>query len=589
MNKKPLYLSIGAFIFKGGSMKIKKFSLVIFLVTCLITNLFVFRLKSFADVAPEYKAVKHNAVFTSTDIPFSGQGAYYTITNVSGLTPCSASYPNFIYTNDNVTFGVISASDVIANIANRGLGILLQSASTFINAYFNYVKGIWNCVEVNGQTFIQDGLYDANHNFYGYALNDISGCYFNGVNPPDITVPNNTVNNVHNYLIYNAESYIDPAPYIRVICPSYDVFISNYDDTTTPDFSEIFNGRPFFDSWWYYPAGVSYNSFGSSGFRAANSSCYGAYYWDSSIRYTKWNQLCYKLELFGQQNLLDYTTLFDYNVQNDEQVYIPYLVIGLNGLNGDPISGTNYTFTYSNGEYSTSASDISNINYISSSPISNILGYRGKISNNTVTVQGVPIVNSGTFDIYMNGTVLDGTYKPEKSIVNNEFYNFSVSNDNSYVTTTQIVSQSQTYNNESFSNVQNSYSEYIDNGTINYNNVSQVVNENIVNYYGSTNDPTYDPDPEPDNPDNPLDWSDLIELIKELLEAIGAVIVGIFEGLISMITQVLQAIANIISNLGGFTDFLSALFGFLPSPVPEVLAAGFSLCVLCAVIKFLRG
>ena len=86
-------------------------------------------------------------------------------------------------------------------------------------------------------------------------------------------------------------------------------------------------------------------------------------------------------------------------------------------------------------------------------------------------------------------------------------------------------------------------------------------------------------------------WLNIVGAIGNwvLGEAIGAVIVGIFEGLISMITQVLQAIANIISNLGGFTDFLSALFGFLPSPVPEVLAAGFSLCVLCAVIKFLRG
>ena len=44
-----------------------------------------------------------------------------------------------------------------------------------------------------------------------------------------------------------------------------------------------------------------------------------------------------------------------------------------------------------------------------------------------------------------------------------------------------------------------------------------------------------------------------------------------------------------MEDMDGMSDFFSSLFAWLPDPVPQILGAGFGICLICGIIKFIRG
>lgn len=99
----------------------------------------------------------------------------------------------------------------------------------------------------------------------------------------------------------------------------------------------------------------------------------------------------------------------------------------------------------------------------------------------------------------------------------------------------------------------------------------------------ATPEPTLPPStPETGDGDGDLDLSGLIDLIVSLLGGL----VDLFTAVISSLISLFQSLLTMAS---GFSEFLTASFGYLPSDVLNVLGAGVVLMIILAVIKFIRG
>lgn len=85
-------------------------------------------------------------------------------------------------------------------------------------------------------------------------------------------------------------------------------------------------------------------------------------------------------------------------------------------------------------------------------------------------------------------------------------------------------------------------------------------------------------------------------LIEKLLSGLGSVVSGIIKGLLSLLTQAVEAISGIgelftsfvgslVGLWGGFTSFLSAVFPFLPAEFITIVELGLILMIAAAVFK----
>lgn len=85
-------------------------------------------------------------------------------------------------------------------------------------------------------------------------------------------------------------------------------------------------------------------------------------------------------------------------------------------------------------------------------------------------------------------------------------------------------------------------------------------------------------------------------LIEKLLSGLGGVLSGIIKGLLSLLTQAVEAIsgigelftsfvASLVGLWGGFTDFLAAVFPFLPEEFITIVELGLILMIAAAVFK----
>ena len=548
-------------------MKIKKFSFILLLVMCLITNLFVLRLEVFADVPDARKVEAH---FQSMSNPvgwdYVMSNVYYTVEDATGIPSSNFAGPVYYYTVDNTTFQSVSGGDLITLILNRGLGLVLQPerARAIISAFFSEI------VNAKASSYVKGGLYDSKENFLGYALDNLNGLYYavNPVEGGDITVPTEMTNTVYNYYNYYLLENPEELPYFNVHNDIPDSSLlanftpQSYIQQVQNALGEFSNGHIFNISLYNYDLsqyawsdGLVQN--GTTGkFYAISSDILGV-----AIDTTSYDDFVVYYNIkdnFNSSSLLNSNKYFKYTVKDSSgnNASVSYYSIDSNG----------YSVTDTNSSFNTT------------------------LGKNNFTMSYPVFPYGADFTIYRSINIFNSinvtqTYSPS-TYYSNSFNNYSTSNDNSITTSTTQISNSVTNNSSAYDSSSSSYYNYVDNGYVDNSSISQNTTTVINNYYGTDSGGNNGGG---DDPDSPLDWSDLIDLLKNLFEAIGAVIVGIFEGLISMITKVLEAIANIVSSLGGFTDFLSFIFGFLPSPVPEVLAAGFSLCVLCAVIKFLRG
>lgn len=87
------------------------------------------------------------------------------------------------------------------------------------------------------------------------------------------------------------------------------------------------------------------------------------------------------------------------------------------------------------------------------------------------------------------------------------------------------------------------------------------------------------------------------DIISGIASGVGSIIKGIFSIVKQLVDAVADAIASITKSITdlssllktGFTDFLSAVFPFLPQEFITILIAGLSLFLLGVTIKILRG
>ena len=536
---------------------------------CLITNLFVFRLEVFASES-DYTVVKHLGSFSLSSVPWEyAATSYYTVNNNTSAPSSSPLSPNVFYTSDGVTFQYVSFKEVIILTLNKKIGVVLgdNELTDFVNEFYTDIQNA-----IDGSGHAAAALYTESGSFLGYAVNDISGCYYsaNPVSSSPVNIPSEYVNNVYNCYNYFVSINSDESAYFVYHPVSSGTVTSNWGSSQSSlDRLQVL--QSFLGSY----SADDYIILTTKFFTDLNIYAVGDSYWKA----------CSNEYIFVSYN----TTMYDSFVSNFSEGFND---VDYNTLNGGSTDTGILIYAYDNGNVvsslpgtSVSSFSVSNLSSQSSFVIQTAYSdyeVRQPISNVDFTVYRT---YQDYEDININQSYNQGSFNT------NSFNTFNPSSDNSFSATGQQVSQAVTTNGNIYSSMSNDFYNYVSNGNIDNSSIVTETTNIVNNYYGDNPDNPDNPDhpDNPDNPDTPLDWSDFIELLKHLLEAIGAIIVGIFEGLLSLITQVLEAIGSVVSNLDGFTDFLSALFGFLPSPVPEVIAAGFSLCILCAVIKFLRG
>lgn len=85
-------------------------------------------------------------------------------------------------------------------------------------------------------------------------------------------------------------------------------------------------------------------------------------------------------------------------------------------------------------------------------------------------------------------------------------------------------------------------------------------------------------------------------MIEKLLSGVGDVVKGIIKGILSLLTKAVEAlqgiadlfttfVASVVELFGGFTDFLAAVFPFLPQEFFTILSLGLLLTVAAAVLR----
>lgn len=541
-------------------MKIKKLYFSLLLVMCLITNLFVFRLQVFAEVSQDRIVVGHGGSFGVIGFNYSMHQKYFTIQDATGIPVSSVTGPVYYYTVDNTTFQSVNGGDLLMLILNRGVGLVLQpeKAAALIQGFFSEITG------ATSSGFIEGALYDSNDTFLGYALDNINGLYYSPspVDANEITVPSEMTNNVYNYYEYYILENPETVPYFTFHGPDKTSILNNlsFSDTTiVNDFSDYLDAN-------FGSVNVSLLH-GANGYMPAMK--YGNYY-----RCASFDDVCMVSSSTSSYDAF----CVGHNISTNDFSYTSLLTSSSWGFECDVLD-SNFE------KYDDTTCTIFDTNGTTTGTMYRYFVVFGNQYGSMFFPFGKDVTIYRDMSTF-NQVNVTKTYSPT-TYITDSFNSYNTSNDNSISTSVNQITNSVSNNSSSYSSSSSSYYNYVDNGYV--DNSSMITNTTTVinNYYNDDNGGGGGDNPS--DPDSPLDWSDLIELLKNLLEAIGAVIVGIFEGLISMITQVLDAIGSIVSNLDGFTEFLSALFGFLPSPVPEVIAAGFSLCILCAVIKFLRG
>ena len=98
-----------------------------------------------------------------------------------------------------------------------------------------------------------------------------------------------------------------------------------------------------------------------------------------------------------------------------------------------------------------------------------------------------------------------------------------------------------------------------------------------------------------DNPDKDSIWDKLFgsigDLVKKIIEGIGTVIADVVDGLTGVVDSIIGAIESFISNFteGTIIEFLQAFFIWLPDPLPDLLGVLFTLAVIFAVVKLVKG
>lgn len=546
----------------------KRKILTYILIPILSVYLFICNLSiiSFADVPSTQKVVTYTGTWDSYGINITGLGKYYVIEDSTGIPVSTYQAPNFFYTKDNVTFDYVRGINLVVNQLNKIVGVIISPER--IAAFYTYFFNKIGLLDDNNHA--QGGLYDSNNNFLGYCLNDITGCYYvHNTNTKDISVPSYFPNNVKNVV---DEDFVDDYPAFVHVYP----FISsnvinnikssyNFGQTERERFNSVASENDIFVQACYLFTGnehyfVLHDSNGGwKNLEYSNIAIKGFYNSNGDTNYTGF---CSNNNLTTLNNTI---TVGELNTGNNQKLLRAKPVdADFNDIN----SFTKYDLT--NGSTSNVSYDYYYWEY----------GVRG---NYIVAPMGKD------FLIFRDKTTLlsffDGTYLPKQYVTNN-YNNYDISNDNSNTVSTYNLDNSVSYNSSIWSQSSDSYYEYVDNGVVDNSSIINNVTNITNNYYGSSSGEGGEGGGGSDS-DGVLDT--LLQGLLAFFNAIGRVLATVITGILDMFTTVLDAIANLTTDLTGITDFFGTLFSWMPDPIPQVIGIGFSVCVLAAVIKFIRG
>lgn len=518
-----------------------------------------------AEVPSTQIVQKVNSSWGTYPFTFTMNNEYFTIEDSTGITTSTILNPVFFYTNDNVTFKSISGSKFYATCINLGIGVILNPTrlNSLTDDFWSKIGGV-----TDNNNKLQGGLYTTNGVFLGYCLNDISGCYwYENNNDDDITIPDYQVDNVYNHFKYNNEQI---APDYFVFYPLSNTYIkSNLNTAFTTEQNENFDSLCQTYNFGYMAKKGSNGKFDLTsrynfGYSVFENVSYLINYNTTSTYLNLWNDFCSvnvdkNLECLGTEMLNVNETLYIYLKAYD---------------NNDSLI-TSVT------AHNTRGSETATQNFSTAGDI---------VLQTAPTAMQIPF-NFDKITIYKSIDIKNNmdtqNYYPD-TYVTDKYQNYQVNSNNEIQTNTTTVDNSTTYNTNSYNDSNDSfYNYYTDN---NYDQSQQITNNSTIinNYYGNNDNPD-NPD-NPDDPDNPSGTLDaILQAILRFFNAIGNIIGTVLAGLLNMIDAVLESIAGITENMTGLTDFFSAMLGWLPEPIPQILGIGISICIICAVVKFIRG
>lgn len=522
-----------------------------------------------AEVPQSQIVVGHTAVWNGYPFTFTLGGKYYTLQDTTGVPTSTALNPKFFYTQDNIVFDDIDGLELYTIVLNKQIGVIVKD--TVLNNLYNSFMTLINILDSNNN-YLQGGLYDNSGNFIGYCLNDISGCYYQGESTTQITVTNDYSNDVYNHYNYYNDEHFDSTDFFTYEPPSESYIINQ-------------NGNAYFNQQVPYLQSFlsTYDTlYGIACTPNTPSTCwvnnpnYGfknveyAVFSESTSPTGSWDTFCSRFKLDSDNHELFFS---DWNELTTA------ITLYLNLYD----SSNNLITTCDSLDYNTGSASEASKNF-------NIGLWRDSYNR---TIYGKKIT---IYKDLQTKTGLDNQTYSADTYYTDSYNTYDTLNDNSFTATVYQVDNSVVYNNAIYSDSNDSFYEYYDNGYYDTSSSQTNITNITNNYYSGQIQPDTPDNPDnpddpnnPDNPDGPSTLDEILQAILRFFNAIGDIIGTILASLINLISAVLEALSGAIESVTGISEIFGTLFSWIPEPVPQILGAGFSICLICGIIKFIRG
>lgn len=492
------------------------------------------------------------------------------VDNVVGYTCDDSNLPS----SGDYYFGLTSSGNVwyttmgkaIPLILNRGLGVSLNPLNlvNFISDYVTYgiqdnpiTKPVYN-----GSTRV------------GWALADLIGKTLVGSTGTGETVdiPSTEVNNVYNYYNewYDDNGY-DLPDYVNLESRAPAFYTNKLDNASQQTSGTL----AFLNSNEFTILCMTYNSSNLT-YRVATRS--GSNY--TAIPFNK-IALVNNLYTGTSQNYTNFVNAYGLTSENNN---VPFTSMMLSNVslevttrNIDELATSaypprvtiNYDGTYSNGGGGT-VIPLGGYTNLPCSELTYITVYR---------------------DMTIFNQFVNKTYAPV-SFNTQQWYDYDENSDNSISTSTTEIDNSTTTNETIYNESAESFSEYYEENNYHIDNSITISNttEIVNNYYGSDNGG----DDNGGGSGGGSDDSDgtildiLLNAILDFFKGIAKIITAILTGIFELFNSILETIANITTSFDGITALFSAIFGWLPDPIINLMVLGLGLALLAAFITWFR-
>lgn len=475
-----------------------------------------------------------------------------------------SSLPNgkyFYYKYDDGKAWYCDLGDAISLCSNKRFGLTYNTSvlTGLMNYFDTYYLGYTGSApsQING-------VYTNQNVLVGWALNNLSGCQI--VNPnnnnPEIPIDSNTSNYLYVYVNqYLEDNYARP-DYINIETRPKDFFLNKLDQqqNTYQALANFLNSDDYsINNMVYNPNTLIY----SQGGNLLNYP-----YSDMFIVSTSEYQFDY-YNLGPTKNTVNFTDMLLSTIGFETQVRlksnISSVVIAKSvRLNTD-------------GTYSVVDKDGNARMYY----------YIGGRSN-------LPCSSEPVITIYRSTSVLNqflnGTYAPSY-YTSSDYYNYdSSSSDNTFTTTTNEIDNSTETNTTIYNETSESFQEYYTENNYHVDNsVTIETNQTIINnYYGDNSGDDDSGGSGGDDDDDSGILDKLIDAILGLFKSIGKILAAVLNGIVDLLSSILETIADISTSFDGITNLFSAVFGWLPDSIVNLMVLGLGLALLAAFITWFR-